>query len=130
MTLQNIIESAWETRDSINTSTQGEVRKAVADVLSALDSGTLRVAEKQQSGWQVNQWIKKAVLLSFRLNETDTVPAYGNSAWFDKVPAKFDGWDKERFSKAGFRAVPGCFVRGGAYVESRGNAIRLTTRRT
>lgn len=116
MTLQTTIEKAWEQRDTINTGTKGEVRDAVNEALAALDGGSLRVAEKQASGWVVNQWVKKAVLLSFRLNDTDTVKSYGNASWFDKVPSKFDGWDKATFSKAGFRAVPGCFVRKGAYV--------------
>lgn len=116
MTLQATIESAWEARDGINSSTKGEVRDAVGQVIAQLDSGALRVAEKQGNAWQVNQWVKKAVLLSFRLNDTEVVKAHGDAYWFDKVPSKFDGWGKPQFADAKFRAVPGCFVRRGAYV--------------
>jgi 2,3,4,5-tetrahydropyridine-2-carboxylate N-succinyltransferase len=122
MTLQSTIESAWEARDTISPSTKGEVRDAVEEVISGLDGGTLRVAGKKDGTWQVNQWIKKAVLLSFRLNDMQLVkgPQYDNdsnpSFWFDKVPSKFVNWDEARFKKAGFRAVPGCFVRRGAFI--------------
>lgn len=116
MTLQTTIEKAWDARDTINTSTKGETRDAVNEVITGLDNGSLRVAEKIGKEWQVNQWVKKAVLLSFRLNDTDVVKSHGDSSWFDKVPSKFDGWDKADFQKAGFRAVPGCFVRRGSYV--------------
>lgn len=116
--LEKIIESAWENRDNINTSTQGEIRDAVNQTLSQIDNGTLRVAEKQDSEWVVNQWVKKGILLSFRLNDMELIPgAPGtNSNWYDKVPSKFEGWGKEEFKQAGFRAVPGCVVRRGSYV--------------
>jgi 2,3,4,5-tetrahydropyridine-2-carboxylate N-succinyltransferase len=115
--LQPTIENAWENRDKINSGTTGEVRAAVDAALAALDAGTARVAEKGSSGWVVNQWLKKAVLLSFRLNDSAPVPGGpGGAAWFDKVPSKFLGWDESRFKEAGFRAVPGCVVRQSAYV--------------
>ena len=111
------IETAWESRAQIDPSTQGPVRQAVDAVLDGLDAGQVRVAEKRGDAWQVNQWAKKAVLLSFRLNE-NTVIANGPGAatWYDKVPSKFDGWDAERFKQAGFRAVPGAIVRRSAYI--------------
>ena len=111
------IETAWESRAQIDPSTQGPVRQAVDAVLDGLDAGQVRVAEKRGDAWQVNQWAKKAVLLSFRLNE-NTVIANGPGAatWYDKVPSKFDGWDAERFKQAGFRAVPGAIVRRSAYL--------------
>ena len=114
--LQTIIEGAWDVRDSINPTTSGEVRDAVAEVLALLDGGEVRVAEPSTGGWQVNQWLKKAVLLSFRLNDNRIMPGTGNSNWWDKVPGKFEGWDETRFREAGFRAVPGCVVRSGAYI--------------
>jgi 2,3,4,5-tetrahydropyridine-2,6-dicarboxylate N-succinyltransferase len=110
--LQNIIEKAWENRAEITLSTKGEVRDAVQDVLNALDSGSLRVAEKADGTWQVNEWAKKAVLLSFRLND-NTVQEGG---WFDKVPLKFGTWNESQFRAAGFRAVPGSVVRHSAYI--------------
>lgn len=127
MTLQAIIESAWETRDTINTQTQGKLREAVKETIALLDAGTLRVAEKKDGVWHVNQWVKQAILLSFRLNEMQLlahgpyVAANWNdmsqySYWYDKIPSKFMGWDEARFKKAGFRAVPGCVVRQGAYI--------------
>ncbi len=128
MTLQTIIEKAWEERESINTATKGEVRDAVEVVIEGLDNGTLRVAqpsirssEKPGHDWHVNQWTKKAVLLSFRLNDMTLVgnaPAYPGttSHWFDKVPFKFQGWGEEEFRAAKFRALPGAFVRRGAYI--------------
>jgi len=119
--LQATIESAWDQRDTINAQTTGSVRQAVEDALGALDDGSLRVAEpvSQQAGgnWQVNEWAKKAVLLSFRLNPTTVIEGGPNGApWFDKVPSKFDGWTEEDFTKAGFRAVPGAIIRHGSYV--------------
>lgn len=115
---QQQIEAAWDDRESLSITTTGTAREAVDAALSALDSGTCRVAEPTDDGWKVNEWLKKAVLLSFRLN--DMAPIAGgpgdNSPWFDKVPSKFDGWDDARFRDAGFRAVPNAIVRRSAYV--------------
>ena len=117
MTVQTTIEQAWEARDGIGPATQGPVRDAVDQALGALDSGELRVAEKGADGWTVNQWLKKAVLLSFRLND-NAVIAHGSAGApaYDKVPSKFDGWDAARFRDGGFRVVPGAIVRRGAYI--------------
>jgi len=120
-TLKQIIEAAWETRSTITVETQGDVRKAVEDAILEMDGGRLRVAEptssKPGSNWQVNEWVKKAVLLSFRLNPSHPVTGGPDGAhWFDKVPSKFEGWGQEQFSRAGFRAVPGTFVRRGSYI--------------
>ncbi len=115
--LQQVIEQAWDGRDTIGAGTKGEVRDAVNSAIALLDSGEARVAEKTGDGWQVNQWLKKAVLLSFRLNPMETISGGpGGASWWDKVPSKFDGWDAGRFGEAGFRAVPGAIVRRGAYV--------------
>jgi 2,3,4,5-tetrahydropyridine-2-carboxylate N-succinyltransferase len=116
--LQPIIDEAWENRDSITTGTTGEVRDAVEAALEALDSGEARVAEKSSGEWQVNQWLKKAVLLSFRLYDMEAIPGGpgGDTPWFDKVPSKFAGWGENRFRDAGFRAVPNCIVRRSAYI--------------
>ncbi len=116
--LQTIVESAFEARDTVGPSTGGEVRAAVDAALNLLDSGTLRVAERGGDGaWRVNQWLKKAVLLSFRLSDMSMVPGGpGDSAWWDKVPTKFQGWGENRFRAAGFRAVPGCIIRRSAYI--------------
>lgn len=116
--LQPIIERAWEGRTTIDTNTHGEPREAVDAVLEALDAGALRVASKEDGQWIVHQWVKKAVLLSFRLNEMTVIPGGPgeNTPWFDKVPSKFAGWDAARFEDAGFRAVPGAIVRRAAYV--------------
>ena len=115
--LETIIEQAWEARDEIGASTGGEVREAVAAAIEALDAGTARVAEKREGGWIVNQWLKKAVLLSFRLNPMEAIAGGpGGAPWWDKVPSKFTGWDAARFTQAGFRAVPGAIVRRGAFV--------------
>jgi len=116
--LAKIVETAFEARDTINFNTQGEVRAAVNTALDLLDSGQARVAEKDQNGaWKVNQWLKKAVLLSFRLNDMELIGgAPGGSNWWDKVPAKFAGWGEDEFRQAGFRAVPGAIVRRSAYV--------------
>jgi 2,3,4,5-tetrahydropyridine-2,6-dicarboxylate N-succinyltransferase len=127
MTPQNLsaaIESAWEARDGINTATQGEVRDAVNEALAMLDNGSARVAEPGDSGWVVNQWLKKAVLLSFRLNDNEVIasmPGYAGASpslghWWDKVPLKFANWGENRFRDAGFRAVPGAIVRHGAHI--------------
>ena len=115
--LREIIERAWEKREDVGSSTPGEVREAVEAAVRALDAGSARVAEKTLEGWRVNQWLKKAVLLSFRLNPMTAIRGGpGGAPWWDKVPSKFDGWDADRFSKAGFRAVPGSIVRRGAFV--------------
>ncbi|GJD57235.1 2,3,4,5-tetrahydropyridine-2,6-dicarboxylate N-succinyltransferase [Methylobacterium dankookense] len=115
--LARTIENAWEERATIDTGTRGPVRDAVETALNLLDSGKARVAEKSGSDWQVNQWLKKAVLLSFRLTDMDLIAgAPGGASWWDKVPSKFDGWDAERFRAAGFRAVPGAVVRRSAFI--------------
>jgi len=116
-TLQAAIESAFDARDSINPATQGEVRDAVEQALNLLDKGELRVAQKQGAEWTVNQWLKKAVLLSFRLNDmTPVAGGPGSATWWDKVPSKFEGWGDNQWRAAAFRAVPGCFVRHSAYI--------------
>jgi 2,3,4,5-tetrahydropyridine-2-carboxylate N-succinyltransferase len=115
--LQATIEKAWDERDAITISTGGEVRDAVVEALNLLDSGARRVAEKIDGAWQVNQWLKKAVLLSFRLNDMETIPGGpGGAHWWDKVPSKFAGWGENRFRDAGFRAVPGSIVRHSAHI--------------
>ena len=115
--LQSVIDQAWEQRDTISATTTGDVREAVDAALELLDSGQARVAEPVADGWQVNQWLKKAVLLSFRLNAMREIPGGpGGAAWWDKVPSKFAGWDAAKFSAAGFRAVPGAIVRKGAFI--------------
>jgi 2,3,4,5-tetrahydropyridine-2,6-dicarboxylate N-succinyltransferase len=114
--LAKIIDAAWEARDTLTPKTKGETRDAVETALDGLDSGKLRVAEKGPGGWVVNQWLKKAVLLSFRLADNAIVPGGPEGPWFDKVPSKFKGWDDARFRQAGFRAVPNCVVRRSAYV--------------
>ncbi len=113
--LQTIIEQAWDDRASINTNTQGDVRDAVNTTLTQLDSGALRVAQKQGNTWQVNEWAKKAVLLSFRLNPMQRFDN-GQTNWFDKVPSKMQHWSDDDFIQAGFRAVPGAIVRHSAYI--------------
>ena len=116
--LRGIIERAFEARDGIDSKTGGEVREAVEAALDMLDRGEARVAEKRRGGeWFVNDWLKKAVLLSFRLNDMEAISGGpGGAAWWDKVPSKFAGWDAERFRSAGFRAVPGSIVRRSAYI--------------
>ena len=117
-TLQPLIDEAWERREALNPgSKEPKLRQAVKEALDALDSGQARVAERRGNAWHVNQWLKKAVLLSFRLNDSRLVPGGPDGApWFDKVAAKFAGWDAARFRAAGFRAVPNCTVRHSAYV--------------
>lgn len=111
------IDAAWDDRAAIGLSTTGAVRDAVIRALALIDSGAARVAEPMDGGWQVNQWLKKAVLLSFRLNDNALIPGGpGGSFWWDKVPSKFAGWDEAAFRAAGFRAVPGAIVRTGAHV--------------
>ncbi len=116
--LETVIEAAWEARDGISLATTGEVREAIEATLAALDSGVLRVAEKRGNGdWQVNQWAKKAVLLSFRLNDMAEISGgNGGSNWWDKVPSKFQGWTAADWRRAGFRAVPGSIVRRSAFI--------------
>ena len=116
--LAKTIDEAFEGRDKMGPKTKGAVRKAVNAALDLLDRGEARVAERQPSGaWQVNQWLKKAVLLSFRLNDMSVIPGGpGKAVWWDKVDSKFKGWNAAKFKKAGFRAVPGCVVRRSAYI--------------
>lgn len=116
--LEAAIETAWDARDSITPATRGEARDAIESTLTALDSGTLRVAERQADGnWHVNQWAKKAVLLGFRLKDME--PHSGGpqgSTWWDKVDSKFNGWGPDHWKSAGFRAVPNCIVRRSAFI--------------
>jgi 2,3,4,5-tetrahydropyridine-2-carboxylate N-succinyltransferase len=115
--LEKTIDAAFEARNDVSPSTKGAVREAVDTALDLLDTGQARVAEKQDGKWKVNQWLKKAVLLSFRLNDMSPIAgAAGGASWWDKVPSKFDGWGENRFRAAGFRAVPGCVVRRSAYI--------------
>lgn len=115
--MEEIINQAWESREQINSETSGEVRDAVDAALADLDAGKERIAEKTADGWQVNQWLKKAVLLSFRLNPMEPISGGPDgSFWWDKVASKFDGWADEDFTRAGFRAVPNCIVRKSAYI--------------
>ncbi|WP_042691710.1 2,3,4,5-tetrahydropyridine-2,6-dicarboxylate N-succinyltransferase [Azospirillum sp. B506] len=115
--LQATIDAAWENRADLTTATTGPVRDAVNAALDALDAGDLRVAEKTADGWKVNQWLKKAVLLSFRLNANEMIPGGpGGSSWYDKVPPKFEGWSEGQFQNAGFRALPGAIARKSSYV--------------
>ncbi|MBB4063830.1 2,3,4,5-tetrahydropyridine-2,6-dicarboxylate N-succinyltransferase [Gellertiella hungarica] len=116
--LEKVIDAAFENRDTINAATKGEVRDAVETALNLLDSGLVRVANRGSDGaWTVNQWLKKAVLLSFRLTPMEIIKGGpGNSSWWDKVPSKFDGWNASEFEQAGFRAVPNCVVRRSAYI--------------
>jgi 2,3,4,5-tetrahydropyridine-2-carboxylate N-succinyltransferase len=120
--MQKTIDAAWERRTEINPQSDGHVRDVVHSALDALDRGEVRVAEKRDGKWQTNQWLKKAVLLSFRLADSELIPGGGNyphfgeAGWFDKVPSKFAGWSEDHFRAAGFRAVPNCVVRRSAYV--------------
>lgn len=113
--LQATIEQAWEDRDQISLTTTGDIRDAVTKALSLLDSGKVRVASKEDGTWTVHQWLKKAVLLSFRLNDMAVIDGHPGN-WFDKVPSKFAGWGDNAFREAGFRAVPGSIVRHSAFV--------------
>lgn len=114
--LQTIIDNAWDKRESLGLTTQGEVRDAVDAALAMLDNGSGRVAEKKDGQWVVNQWLKKAVLLSFRLNDNKVIDGPGGANHWDKVPSKFAGWGENRFREAGFRSVPGSVVRQGAFI--------------
>src|ERR1700687_5951949 len=124
--LQTVVDAAWEKRDGISSATKGPVRDAVEAAIAGLDDGTYRTAEKFGDEWIVNQWLKKAVLLSFRLYDSvpmdggASFPGLGAAPWFDKVPLKTTGWDAARFAKAGFRAVPGSLARRGSYVAPSG----------
>jgi 2,3,4,5-tetrahydropyridine-2-carboxylate N-succinyltransferase len=115
--LAKTIDDAFEKRSDVSPATKGPVREAVDEALDLLDSGKARVAEKENGKWRVNQWLKKAVLLSFRLNDMTPIPGGpGGANWWDKVPSKFEGWGENRFRAAGFRAVPGSVVRRSAYI--------------
>jgi 2,3,4,5-tetrahydropyridine-2,6-dicarboxylate N-succinyltransferase len=120
--LERTINAAYETRASIDAKTKGEIRRAVDEALSLLDSGKFRVAEKIEDAsgpgsWKVNEWLKKAVLLSFRLNDMTVISGGpGGASWWDKVPSKFLGWEPAEHEAAGFRSVPGCIVRRSAYI--------------
>jgi 2,3,4,5-tetrahydropyridine-2-carboxylate N-succinyltransferase len=122
--LETAIEAAWERRDGLNAATKGAERDAVEATLAALDCGDLRVAEKIDGAWTVRQWAKKAVLLSFRLNDNAMMgDANAPGPWWDKVPSKFAGWDEAAFRAAGFRAVPGAVARRGAFIAK--NAVLM-----
>jgi 2,3,4,5-tetrahydropyridine-2-carboxylate N-succinyltransferase len=120
--LRRVIEEAWEARDEIGPGATGEVRDAIEAALDALDAGRVRVAEKRDGAWHTNQWLKMAVLLSFRLYDMAVIPGgpvgpgRGAAVWFDKVASKFAGWGEPEFRAAGFRAVPNCIVRRSAYI--------------
>jgi 2,3,4,5-tetrahydropyridine-2-carboxylate N-succinyltransferase len=120
--MQAVIDAGWDKRDSIGPTTRGELRDVVEAALDRLDRGELRVAEKRDGKWETRQWLKKAVLLSFRLSDSTPIPGggrfegAGEAAWFDKVPSKFAGWGASRFQAAGFRAVPNCVVRRSAHI--------------
>lgn len=115
--LRAIIERAWEDRAEIGIGEQGAVREAVDSALDLLDTGSAYVAEKTAEGWHVNEWLKKAILLSFRINPVQDIPGGpGDTVWWDKIPLKFDGWGPAHFDEAGFRAVPGAIVRRPAFI--------------
>ena len=123
--LERTIDAAFDDRENVNVSTRGEIRDAVEHVLNLLDSGKARAASRGEDGnWTVHQWLKKAVLLSFRLNPMQIIKGGpGDAVWWDKVASKFDGWSVNEFEKAGFRAVPNCVVRRSAYIAP--NAILM-----
>ncbi len=125
--LAETIDAAFEDRANIDTKTTGDVRTAVERTLNLLDNGQIRVAEKKGEDWVVNQWAKKAVLLSFRLNPMEVIKGGpGSASWWDKVPSKFDGWGAIDFEKSGFRAVPNCTVRRSAFIGKGVKKLRLT----
>ena len=116
-TLEAVIEKTWAEKETISAATKGEVREAVIETLNHLCGGELRIATKESGQWTVHQWLKKAVLLSFRLNPNEAISGGpGGAIWWDKVPSKFDGWSPDRFKEMGFRAVPGSIVRWSAYI--------------
>ena len=123
--LARVIDAAWEARETLSTDTKGEVRDVVDAAIDLIDKGEARVAEKGADGeWVVHQWLKKAVLLSFRLNANGMIAGVpGGGKWWDKVPSKFEGWGETEFREAGFRAVPPCAVRRGAFVAK--NAVLM-----
>ncbi len=114
--LQAVIEAGWASRDTLGVETTGPVRTAVEECLRRLDAGETRVAEKIDGAWQVRQWLKQAILLSFRLSPNVVTWAGGIGPWWDKVPGKFEAWEEPQFEAAGFRAVPGAVVRRGAFI--------------
>lgn len=115
--LSQAVEAAWDARDTLSPSTTGAHRDAVETALNKLDSGELRIAEKVDGNWTVNQWLKKAVLLGFRLQDMRVISGGAdNGGWYDKVDSKFKGWSEEDFANAGFRAVPDCVVRKSAHI--------------
>jgi len=115
--LERIIEEGWDRRESVDANTGGELREAVETAIAMLDNGEARVATKAGADWTVHQWLKKAVLLSFRLNDMQLIEgSHGGGHWWDKVPSKFHDWDADAFRAAGFRAVPGSIVRRGAHI--------------
>ena len=116
--LEKTVQAAWDDRASLTADTQGEYRDAVETAIMALDSGDMRVAEKAgNNDWIVHQWLKKAVLLGFRLNANGLMSGNVNDGnWWDKVPSKFEGWGETEFTKAGFRAVPNCAARRGSFI--------------
>lgn len=116
--LQTAINAAWDNRADLSPATTGEARDAIETAILALDSGEMRVASPSESGeWTVHQWLKKAVLLGFRIHANDVMSGGPNGgAWYDKVPSKFEGWGADEFANAGFRAVPNCTVRRGSFI--------------
>lgn len=115
--MEATINNAWETANSIRPDTTGPIREAIKQVMKRLDSGTLRVAEKHADGWHLNEWVKKGILIYFKMKQMQEIGGGpGGSVWFDKVPSKFTNWNKYHFDQAGFRAVPNCVVRYSAYI--------------
>ena len=121
--IKSVIDRVFDNNEDVNSNTSGEIRISIETALDCLDKGELRVAEPLgNSKWQVNKWLKKAVLLSFKINDMDVIsggpqsPNSGPTNWWDKIPSKFSGWNKKEFKQAGFRAVPGSVVRHSAYI--------------